>query len=167
MSGTGTGTCCGATTGGGVEAVDPGGAGVETTGAEATGAGVEGTVAGGGVRGAGALRGTDARGLGLVLRMVRVGAGDAPRLGTVRNTTRRRTAPPVAFSVRVARIRAAVTAGGCEVRALLSGDVGADAGVEGGAVATRGSVPCRTTFVMPNAPAASSTTKTVATALLA
>jgi hypothetical protein len=172
MSDTGTG--CGATTGGDVEGVDPGGGGVEATGTEATGAetagaGVVGAVAGGGVRGAGALRGADARGLGLVLRPVRVGVGDAPLLGAVRSTTRRRTPPPVALSVGVAWILAVATTAGRAAPALLSGGVGVGvgAGVEGGAVAARGSEPCRRTFVMPNAPPASSTTKTVAAALLA
>jgi hypothetical protein len=174
MSDTGTG--CGATTGGDVEGVDPGGGGVEATGTEATGAetagaGVVGAVAGGGVRGAGALRGADARGLGLVLRPVRVGVGDAPLLGAVRSTTRRRTASPVALSVGVAWILAVATTGGCAAPALLSGGVGVGvavgAGVEGGAVATRVSGPCRRTFVMANAPPASNTTKTVAATLLA
>ena len=122
-----------------------GGAGGGGGGTAATGVGAAGAVGGGG-----GARGADGGGLGLDLRLGRAGAGDAPWLGTVRNTNRRRTAPPVAICTGVAWIIADATTGGCTARAGLGGGVGR-AAVAIGASWLR----CRA-LVMPNAKTASS-----------
>ena len=77
-----------------------------------------------GAGGGGGARGGDGGGLGLALRMARVGAGDAPRLGTVRSTNRRRTALPVVICRGVAWAIADATTGGLTARAWLGGGVG-------------------------------------------
>ena len=89
--------------------------------------------------------------------MAGAGAGDAPRLGIVRNADRRRTAAPVATRTGVAGISAGATTGGCTARAGLAGVVGR-AAVPIGASGLR----CRA-LVMPNVRTATSATAATAT----
>jgi hypothetical protein len=69
----------------------------------------------------------------------------------------------------VARTLAVATTEGRTTPLLPDVDVGAGLGVgaDEGTTATGGSELCRSAFVIPNAPPASSTTSTVAVALLA
>ena len=139
-----------------------GGVGDAGGGTAATGAGAAGVADGDGARGAdgdgargadgGGARGPDGGGLSLDLRMTRGGAGDAPRLGTVRNTSRRRTAEPEETCTGAAWIIAGATTGGCTARAGLA----AGGGVNRAAIPIGASgLGCRA-LMMPNARTASS-----------
>ncbi len=144
MTGGGTGTGGGRMTGGGFGAV--GGGGGRTA---ATGAGAPGAAGGDGARGA------DGGGPGLDRRMARVGAGDAPRRGTVRNISRRRAAAPVAICARVAWIVAGATTGGCT--SARAGLAAGDGVVERAVGPTGASGFCCRALLIPNARTVSST----------
>ena len=119
-------------------------------GAGATGAGATGAAGGDGARGA------DGGGLGrLDLRMAGAGAGDAPRLGTVRNAVRRRTAARVATRTGVAGVFAGATTGGCTARA-------GPGVVVGRAAVLTGASGLRCRALMPNVRTATSTTAVIA-----
>jgi hypothetical protein len=77
-----------------------------------------------GLAGGDGARGADFGGLGVDRRIARVGAGDPPLFGAVRDTSRRRTAPPVALWAGVAWVLAGAMRGGCTARAALGAGVG-------------------------------------------
>jgi hypothetical protein len=101
----------------------------------------------------------------LDLRMRRAGAGDAARLGTVRNISRRRAAARGVATTFTgfARIVAGATTGGCTAGARLGGVDGVDReAVPSGAPGLR-----RSALVMPNPRTASSATATATAPLRA